>query len=436
MSNQATRDALAARHGTNGNGNGQQAGQQRGGGRYQNRSQQAEPVHVTPYVPPLNRRKPTGVVTCPFILIEGAEKVGKSWDCAVLSSSPRVGESFWLDLSEGGADEYGAIPGARYEILVHDGSWREIMGQIRAVHAYAAEAKERGDKPVCLFIDSGSLIWLGLSRWAEIMAKRSPAGQLVLTRNADADVTVTVTHWNSAKKRWRDMILLLQTFPGIVVMTGRGKWVTAIGEDGKPIKNAPKEYKVEGESGLAYDASVWVRKERDGSSKIIGARSVHVGIRPGKDEPKHIRESDFTLETMIFDWLKYDHDRAHVRDVRNLDGDQGEAHEEHEVQKRANQARPGGTLVDPLADDPDPFTTPAPADLTDDEEQERAEFARFCDQVTAADTEQAIREAWRVGVEAKWMEQQVPAADGFTVRDVLSAAAARVKNQPRPAGAR
>ncbi len=109
---------------------------------------------------------------------------------------------------------------------------------------------------------------------------------------------------------------LLMTFPGIAVMTARGKWVAAMGENGQPVEGK-KEYKVEGQKSLAFDASCWVRLDRDNPGQVIGCRSVHTGIRPGHDDPKPL-PSDWTLEWLIFDALKCDPREAHVRDVVEL----------------------------------------------------------------------------------------------------------------------
>lgn len=64
----------------------------------------------------LKTRKPTGAVPWPLVLLEGEEKAGKSWALAELSASDKVGDTYWFDLGEGAADEYGAIPGARYPL--------------------------------------------------------------------------------------------------------------------------------------------------------------------------------------------------------------------------------------------------------------------------------------------------------------------------------
>lgn len=83
----------------------------------------------------LKTRRPTGAVSWPLILIEGEEKAGKTWSCAELTASDKVGRCYWIDMGEGAADEYGAIPGADYEIVEHDGSWSALYQNVAEIHA-------------------------------------------------------------------------------------------------------------------------------------------------------------------------------------------------------------------------------------------------------------------------------------------------------------
>jgi hypothetical protein len=106
---------------------------------------------------------------------------------------------------------------------------------------------------------------------------------------------------------------LLMTFPGIAVMTARGRDVAAIGEDGQPIEGK-KEYRVEAQRTLGSDASCWVRLSRDTPPVVVGARSVHAGIRPGVDDPQPMPK-DWSLEWLIFEALKCDPATARVRDL-------------------------------------------------------------------------------------------------------------------------
>lgn len=272
--------------------------------------------------PKIRSRKPTGAVPWPCILLEGAEKSGKTWAMALLSASPKVGQMYWLDLGEGSADEYGAIPGARYEILVHDGTYASYLGQVRAVHAEATRAAAAGEPPVVLGIDTMTDEWESLKDWATTRAKGRASNKAKLAKDPEAEVTVGTDLWNDAGARHRRLMTLLLTFPGIVVMTARGKAVVAMDESGKP-REGVKDYRVEGHKNLAYDASLWIRMSRTEPPLVIGARSVRHGVRPGVDEPKRVpADVDNLLEWAIFDALGCDPATAHVRDLTHAVGGQ------------------------------------------------------------------------------------------------------------------
>ena len=105
---------------------------------------------------------------------------------------------------------------------------------------------------------------------------------------------------------------ILMTFPGIVIVTARGG-ETALVENGKPVEGR-KSYRVEGHKSLAFDASCWVRLSRDAKPLVVGARSVHAGVRPGID-PAQTLPGDWSLEWLIFTALKCNPATAHVRDL-------------------------------------------------------------------------------------------------------------------------
>lgn len=331
----------------------------------------------------LKTRKPTGAVPWPLVLLEGEEKAGKSWAMALLSASDKVGDTYWFDLGEGAADEYGAIPGARYEIVEHDGTWRNILEQIRDVRDLAQKAHDNGEKPVVLAIDSMSNEWAMLTDWAEQRARRSDRGKEMLRKNPDAEVPVSPNYWNDSNARHRKLMTILMTFPGIVVVTARGKEVAEMDKRGNPIPNA-KGYRVEGQKGLAFDATVWVRMSRTTQPLIVGARSVHAGIKPGTDDPKPV--DDFSLQWLIFDVLKCDPRAAHVRDIPPLDAD-------------------------------------APDDTELDEDASVA-VAQFLEDVALADTKERIAELWKEAGNAGWMEHRV---NGRLIGEVLTEAVEGIK---------
>jgi hypothetical protein len=266
----------------------------------------------------IRARKPTGLVPYPLVLLEGEEKAGKSWAAALLSKSPRVGQMYWIDLGEGGADEYGAIPGARYLVIEHDGTWASIVEQIQAVKAEAARAKAAGEPPVVLVIDSATDLWNGLKSWVDARFRRSDAGKRAIAKDADAELKPTQNLWNDANSRHRRLMTQLMTFPGIVVLTARGKEITEV-KNGKPVEGS-KVWSVDAQKDVPYDASVWVRMFRASKPIVIGARSVHVGIKPGEEPQPITADPENLLDWLIFDVLKVDAGTAQVRDLRHTTG--------------------------------------------------------------------------------------------------------------------
>jgi hypothetical protein len=288
----------------------------------------------------IKTRKPTGAVPWPLILIEGSEKSGKTWACATFSGSKRLGQMYWIDLGEGSADEYGAIPGADYLIVEHDGSFAQILAAVRELHGMAAKELAAGRPPLALTIDSMTAEWELLKDWATNRAMGSRTNKAKLARDPNAEIKVSTNYWNDANGRHRELMRLLMTFPGPVLMTARGKQVAVIGDNGQPVEGK-KDYRVEAHKTLGFDASCWVRLSRDHEPLVVGARSVHSGIRPGIDDPKTLPE-DWTLEQLIFDLLRCDPTKARVRDLV-------EGKPERTPEQIAEEAIKPGTSFDRLA---------------------------------------------------------------------------------------
>jgi hypothetical protein len=253
----------------------------------------------------LKTHRPTGVVPWPLILLEGGEKSGKSWMAAKLSASPRVGRSFWIELGmEGTAEQYGAIEGVRYEVVEHNGTWEGLVQAIRDVRAEAAQDHAAGLPPVTLTVDSGTAEWDLLKEMAEQRARKSKYGRKILQDDPNADVPVDRGHWTYVTDlHYEHFVNPLKTFPGIAIITARGKEVSATDAGGKPIANS-KEYKVEGQKGLGFDAHAWIRLSRTGPPTVVGMRSVTRPIRPGRDKP--VQDPDLELDRFVFDILGCD----------------------------------------------------------------------------------------------------------------------------------
>ncbi|MGE2733805.1 AAA family ATPase [Mycolicibacterium vaccae] len=269
----------------------------------------------------IRTRKPTGVPPWPLVLIEGPEKSGKSWAAAEFTASDKIGQAYWLDLGEGAADEYAAIPGAKYLIVDHDGTWHDIIAQVEQIHAVAAEAQQAGEPPVVLIIDSMTTEWEQLKDWTSKRARESRYAKQKLREDPNAEVKPSMNLWNDAADRHQRLMRLLMTFPGIAIMTARGKETAALDADGKPIERA-RDYRVEGHKNLPFDASIWVRLSRDEHPQVIGCRSVKAGVRPGVDRP--LKRPDLTLEWVILDVLGLDPLRTDRRQLTALVSDEAE----------------------------------------------------------------------------------------------------------------
>jgi len=283
----------------------------------------------------LKTRQPTGIVPWPFILVEGGEKSGKTWLALTLSASKKIGRTVLIELgTEGVADQYGEIPGADYLIAEHNGTFDGLTQVIQDATEDARQLLADGQPPMLLVIDTATEEWDLLKGIAEQRAKRSAYNQKKLREDPNAEILVDMTQWNHVTElHYEHFIEPLKAFPGIVVVTARGKEVAAIDGNGRPIANT-KTYKVEGQKNLAYDASAWVQLSRTAPPTVVGMRSVHHGIRPGKDNT--IQDPNLTLERLIFDLMGCDSKTATT----------AVSHTKPELQATKNGAvEPGGDVM-------------------------------------------------------------------------------------------
>jgi hypothetical protein len=260
-------------------------------------------------------RKPTGVPNWPLILLEGPAQVGKSYQAAQFTGSEKVGQSYWLDLGEGAADEYGAVPGAEYLIVQHDGTWRDILAGLIEVRDLALSSKD--ENPPVLVVDSMSNLWDMLKSWVNNRARSSKYNKRVLETDPDAEIKAAPNLWNDAADRHAQFINALTSFPGIVIMTAKGKETMAVDSEGRPVPNA-KDYSVEGHKSLPFAANVHVRLSREDPPLVVSFRSATAGLRPGVDKPK--RYPDFTIEDLVFNEMGLG--KAQTRDVAELVSDE------------------------------------------------------------------------------------------------------------------
>jgi len=343
-------------------------------------------------MPTLKTRKPSCIVPWPLVLVEGPEKSGKTWAALEFSGSDRIGAAYALDLGEGSLDEYGSIPGANYDILEHDGTWADIMDRVLAVREEGQKAMTAGDKPVLLVIDSMTAEWEMHKDWIGGRARMSHAGKRTLQRDPNAEVKPTMNLWNDANDRHARLMRVLMTFPGIVVMTARGKQVSQLDDKGQPIPGS-KEHKVEGQKSIGYDSSAWVRLSRDESPIVVGLRSVHAGIQPGVDKAKPA--PNFSLEWLVFDALKCDPATAQPRQLRQLEAVTAEDRAEADAAtQQESQGRPEAAQRTSTADRARSAVDAATRPPAQDDLAVRYEAERIRDAIKDATTKPEMTAAW------------------------------------------
>lgn len=220
----------------------------------------------------LQTRPPTGQVAYPLILVEHEEKAGGSYALAQFAASERVGRTFVLDTGDGTADEYASL--GPYEILVHDGTWPSMIGQIEAA---TKAPRSDPEKPNVVGIDHGSAIWQMLSLWTDERARRSESGRKKLEKDPDAEIDATVNLWNDAKSRWGRMMFLLKNFDGIGVILAHGSDVVKV-EGGVPTKDTVWSTVVEKNTEGVVSAIIRIRRPH--AARLIGVRSLTIEV-PG-----------------------------------------------------------------------------------------------------------------------------------------------------------
>lgn len=239
--------------------------------------------------PPRARRlrPPTGLPSWPVLLLAGREKTGKSYQAALASSSDLIDRTFWIGFGEKDPDEYGAIPGARFEIAEHENTLADLRDTLRYLLTIPA-----GDKPHMIVIDSATRIWATLRDKATFIATQRG------TKDRHGEVVVSMDIWNKVSSEWADILNLIRAHHGPVILTARLDTVAVI-ENGKPT-NA-KVDKVQGQKSLAYDVDAIVEMPERGRAELTGARSVIYKI------PARVELPDFTVDGL---WRKLGLDKT------------------------------------------------------------------------------------------------------------------------------
>jgi AAA domain len=236
----------------------------------------------------LTTRRPTGKPSWPIVLIAGAEKVGKTYAAATFSGSGLIDRTFWMEVGEGSADLYGALPGARYEIVEHDGSFVGLGRMAKLASGVPAE----DGKPHALVIDNMTAVWDLLADEQQVLANERAAKK---GRRTDGDAQITMDQWNAAKKRWGRLLEVLRQHEGPVILIARLEQVAVVGPDGKPTTD--KTWKIRTEKNLPYEVDVIVEMPRPREAYLTGVRSLALQVPPGAHAPR----PNFTIEGLLRD---------------------------------------------------------------------------------------------------------------------------------------
>lgn len=263
---------------------------------------------------PLSTYKPTGKVSWPVVLVEGGEGTGKSHMLAEFTADPRVGRSFWFQLGETSAHEFGGI--GDYEVVEVDGTWTDLIDQILNVVEVAEKAAANGEPPVVVCVDSVSAVWDMCAGWAYAKASRGPANRKLLEGDNEADINVGPLIWANARERWLQFYRPLQMAPLIAVLTAKAAETVAISDGGKPIQGRTA-YKIRGQKELPYDVNAIVRLSQEDLPTVTKCRSPKWGVRPGVDDPRAIK--DLSLGRLIFDGMGFDPANTQVSDQVELE---------------------------------------------------------------------------------------------------------------------
>jgi hypothetical protein len=225
----------------------------------------------------IRTRKPTGKPSWPVLLLAGGEKCGKSYAASALSSSDLIDRTFWIEIGEGSADQYGALPGARYEIVEHEGHYDSMLEAARS-----AVAEPHGKKPHAIVVDSMTELWdLLCNEQQSIATKRGKA-------------TITMDQWNAAKKRWRRFFDVLRRHDGPVILTARYEQVTVMDAKGQPTPQ--KEWKVRAEKNLPFEVDGTIEIPKPRQFYLNGMRSLKFDVPVGG----HLKlPDDFTLDWFL-----------------------------------------------------------------------------------------------------------------------------------------
>lgn len=259
----------------------------------------------------LRTRRPTGRAGWPLILVEGEEKSGATGLALHLAADPRIAQVWAMDLGGRGVlDEFGDFG---FDIIDLDGTWHDFLDQLDAATAAAEEIAAEGGVAALVLDEFGTGEWGALMSWVKTRARRANRPQLA--RNPDLEYRVSGNLWDDADVRHAAVMRRLRAFPGPVVLTSHGRWITATGKDGELIRDA-REYKIDGHRQLAATVNAWVQTSRDADPRVVGVNG------PRWDGAQPAEHEENILGWLVFDVLGCEPGVTTVRRGVTLDADE------------------------------------------------------------------------------------------------------------------
>lgn len=236
-----------------------------------------------------NTRKPSGIQSSPVILLAGVAGAGKTWAAVEATAVPEVDRAFFIEIGEGVADAYGAVPGADFEIIEHDGS----IGQIRDAIRWASEQPAEPEKYNMLILDSLTEVWdlLKDNAAAEMMQRVKRKQRRLNGAEPKPDMDL----WNKAGEVSDGLMRQLLDFPGPVICTARLDEVTEITDAGRP--SGAKDWKIQVNKKVPFRVSavVQARSPRTWHLEKIVSTNPNLQIQPGELKPL----PDFTVAKLM-----------------------------------------------------------------------------------------------------------------------------------------
>jgi hypothetical protein len=281
------------------------------------------------------------------VLLTDMDGTQAPYMAAAFTADPRWFTShatYWLQIGGcEGPDAYAAVPGADYEILMHDGTWADIYGQLCAAWEIAREAAGAG-LPSALIVNGMDAEWSMLCDLGDRRARRREAATLAW-RGLDPDaayaseVEVLIDHgqWTLIKRRHAQFLAKISTWPGPVVLIASDK-VTA---DGRKVLVAQEK--------LPQSCSAWIRLSRDEEPEIVKLGTY--GDYVLTTEERAALRGRFSLPWLIWEWSGCT-TRTRAPEILALDADQAMPGEQAPIRPVASPPaapRPVVARRDPVA---------------------------------------------------------------------------------------